>query len=544
MGELSDEGWFKKGQVKIAARRNPNRWAKPNSKGTLVPVGTGGEDPSSGEDYLLASKDEHEETDDKADDEAIAAAGRGTDDMVQPRPALALSWNPRGSPPPKFVMPNQPGNRAARGLTTLHNKPDGNPKIVRDDHEGPSVGASATGMKRKAAEGWEAHEQRMAASHGMESDEEANFKANPPQVLTALFGSTAVFGSTTGGNTQGKTGQGVSAAVFLPATTAGGNYQGQTGQGVSTANFFPKGHQYEQEAGAHGVSTRGHQNDKEAGAHDVRESSAGGATNRSSDEDSYNMADTSFGYVADANLKAMRDLADNRSIRGTSASRMAADARSAAAAPGWTGVDADDAAWLRDLWEDPTNPDAAITDGAPEWAYLVVINRGAHMLVIHHLFRWKARDGGHSHLDGRIVAFKGEVLDAHGLPRLWRFAKEEEKLLQLRPLLAKILEYAAMFYLDGDRDDEFHNCQTPPLGGRGATVQTCQHLIPIPVGWAHMFLDYPPMGVVYRRLLQLVSATADTADRCHFRAFGEGVALACGSPGPTAPNTFSAADSS
>jgi hypothetical protein len=53
------------------------------------------------------------------------------------------------------------------------------------------------------------------------------------------------------------------------------------------------------------------------------------------------------------------------------------------------------------------------------------------MSVIHHLFRWKAPDGGHSRLDRRIVAFEGEVLDAHGLPRLWRFAEEEEKLLQL-----------------------------------------------------------------------------------------------------------------
>ena len=125
------------------------------------------------------------------------------------------------------------------------------------------------------------------------------------------------------------------------------------------------------------------------------------------------------------------------------------------------------------------------------------MNRGAHVSVIHHLFRWKAPDGGCSRLDGCIVAFEGEVLDAHGLPHLWRFAEEEEKLLQLRPLSAEVLEYAAMFYQqdgDRDRDDEFHDRQTPPLGRRGATVQTCQRLIPIPVGWAHMFLDYPPHG--------------------------------------------------
>ncbi len=139
-------------------------------------------------------------------------------------------------------------------------------------------------------------------------------------------------------------------------------------------------------------------------------------------------------------------------------------------------------AWLRDLREDPMNPDAAITDGAPERACLVVMNRGAHVSVIHHLFWWKAADGGRSCLDGCIMAFEGEDLDAHGLPRLWRFAEEEEKLIQRWPLSADVLEYATTFYQDGDRDDEFHNRQTSPLGGHGATVHTCQRLIPIPVG--------------------------------------------------------------
>jgi hypothetical protein len=61
----------------------------------------------------------------------------------------------------------------------------------------------------------------------------------------------------------------------------------------------------------------------------------------------------------------MRDLADNRSIRGTSANRMAADVRAAEAAPGWTGADANYAAWLRDHRKNPMKPDAAIIDGAP-----------------------------------------------------------------------------------------------------------------------------------------------------------------------------------
>jgi len=235
--------------------------------------------------------------------------------------------------------------------------------------------------------------------------------------------------------------------------------------------------------------------------------------------------------------------ADNRSFWGTLASRIAADTRATEAVPGWAGVGADYAAWLRDLRGNPTTPGSVITDRAPEQAYLVVMNGGYHFSVIHHLFQWKAPEGGRSRLDGRLVAFEGEVLDGHGLPRLWSFAEDEERLLQLRPLSVEALKYATKFYQDGDRDDEFHNRQTVPRGVRGATVQTCQCVIPIPVGWAHQFLDNPPMGVAYRRMLQLMMVVADMADRRLFRAFWNGVALACGSPDPMAPNPISAADS-
>ena len=119
---------------------------------------------------------------------------------------------------------------------------------------------------------------------------------NPPQVSTALFGSTEVFGSTTGGKNQKKTRQGRSAANFFLRTAAG----------------VPRGHQFEKEAEAHGVPTRGRQIYKEAGAHDVRRSSG------ESDKDSAPLE-----WVVEADQKAMRALADNRSFRGTSASRMA-----------------------------------------------------------------------------------------------------------------------------------------------------------------------------------------------------------------------------
>jgi hypothetical protein len=107
-----------------------------------------------------------------------------------------------------------------------------------------------------------------------------------PQVLTAVFGLAALFGPTVGGKHKGKTGQGVSTVIFLPATwkpahaayhgggthspqvsaalfslvvffglSAEENFQGKTEQGVSAANFLSaKGPQYKKEAAiAHGV---------------------------------------------------------------------------------------------------------------------------------------------------------------------------------------------------------------------------------------------------------------------------------------------------
>jgi len=160
-----------------------------------------------------------------------------------------------------------------------------------------------------------------------------------------------VFVSTAIGKTQGKTGQRGSAADFLLGTAAGRKLKGGTGQGGSAANFFSRGHQHVCGSGGE------------------------------SDEDSAPLE-----WVVEANHKAMQALADNRSFRGTSASRIAVDTRAAEAAPGWTGAAADYAAWLRDLRENPTTPGSVITDRAPERAYLVVMNGGAHFSVIHHLF--------------------------------------------------------------------------------------------------------------------------------------------------------------
>jgi hypothetical protein len=104
--------------------------------------------------------------------------------------ATRASVPPRGHPPSNVVRPDKPYDVAARALSALRDdEPYRNPRFVQD--------------------------------HGMESGEEANFKANPPSVDGGVWvnddtrggqsrgqpppQSTVVFGSTTGSKNQGKT---------------------------------------------------------------------------------------------------------------------------------------------------------------------------------------------------------------------------------------------------------------------------------------------------------------------------------------------------
>jgi hypothetical protein len=114
----------------------------------------------------------------------------------------------------------------------------------------------------------------------------------------------------------------------------------------------------------------------------------------------------------------------------------------------------------------------------------------------------------------------------NGLPLLWRFDEEEEVLLHLSELPAAALHHAASFYRKGDKDNQFHN-RGMPQDGQGKTVTTCCCLLPIPVGWATMFLDFPSMGTAFRRLVKLMQ-TARKVERTLLWPFCEGMALACG----------------
>jgi hypothetical protein len=67
-------------------------------------------------------------------------------------------------------------------------------------------------------------------------------------------------------------------------------------------------------------------------------------------------------------------------------------------------------------------------------------------------------------------------------------------------------------------------------------------LIPIPVSWAPFFLNYPTMGLAFRRLIHLMRG-AEPRDHGHLKPFSNGIALACGTPHPTDDSPCSALDS-
>jgi hypothetical protein len=150
--------------------------------------------------------------------------------------------------------------------------------------------------------------------------------------------------------------------------------QGRPGQGVSAAGFSLARKPYHLEL------------DKEPEAKDVHK-------------------DT----LAAADRAAMRFLANNRSVRGTTAARMARDTTTTEAAPSWTGIGANYMAWVQALKQDPMSPEAAITinEEAPERAYLAIMNGTTHLSVLHCLHRWKAPNGGCSCFDGALWNLRG-----------------------------------------------------------------------------------------------------------------------------------------
>jgi hypothetical protein len=222
-------------------------------------------------------------------------------------------------------------------------------------------------------------------------------KAGDPKVLTELSGTTL--------GIQGETGQRGSAANFFLAPGKAGDPQvppalfgptvgihGKTGQRGSAANFFlalgkagdpqdvlPSGATVWTGPPALAMGTL---YEKEAAIAQGAQGPVDGDSEGDSDA-----KDVLGNSVTAADQAAMRILADNRSVRGSTASRFAGATRRAKASPSWPGIGTHYAAWVHSVKRDPTNPEAAVNEDAPERAYLAVMNGNKHLSVLHHLHR-------------------------------------------------------------------------------------------------------------------------------------------------------------
>ena len=185
--------------------------------------------------------------------------------------------------------------------------------------------------------------------------------------------------------------------------------------------------------------------------------------------------------IADRDRAALRTLADDRNLRGTTAFRLCQAATAAETRPGWSGTGPHYTAWLNALGRTPSSPEAALGSSAPELAYLAMMNGEQEFPVLHNVHRWIASERGRSSLHNRIVAFEGEVMPQYNVPLLHRFAEEDAALLQLQELPTSAPSHRVL--PRWRKDNDFHLRPVPPPSNYpGSTVTMGGRLIPISAG--------------------------------------------------------------
>ena len=83
----------------------------------------------------------------------------------------------------------------------------------------------------------------------------------------------------------------------------------------------------------------------------------------------------------------------------------------------------------------------------------------------------------------------------------------------------------AIFYAEEANGKYYRATVVPDAGGPG-WAPACGRLIPIPVEWAPMFLDYPDSGTAFCRLVDLINSV-DGAERDKFTYLARSMAYAC-----------------
>ena len=215
----------------------------------------------------------------------------------------------------------------------------------------------------------------------------------------------------------------------------------------------------------------------------------------------------------------MDALRENMTLPGTAAYRFASTMGVFDAHDVW----ADDFGKVVEALRDEDNAlDLALSQEYAAQTYLGIDRNTSCFLVLHGLRRWTPNPSSRSMNSGRLVAWEGETLQDGGPPDLWRLESDEAQLFQLVPFSGVDLKKVSQFYSDEKNDNEFFD--VGDLSHHDG--HWVSRLVPIPTGWAALFLDYPPLGVAFRRVRDLINSIAtDKAD--NFQILAWQMACAC-----------------
>jgi hypothetical protein len=215
----------------------------------------------------------------------------------------------------------------------------------------------------------------------------------------------------------------------------------------------------------------------------------------------------------------MEALRNNMKLPGTAAHRFAATMGNFYKDDAW----ADEfSAFVAATRDESTALDLALSTAYKAQTYLCIDQNANSFVVLHGLRRWTPTPSSRSINSGRLVAWEGETIEDDGPPDLWRLDDKDEQLFRLCPFSGVDLRAMSQFYSMENNDETFF--------GAGNHSQKDDHwvsrLMPLPIGWAAFFVDYPPLGVGFCRVMDLINSVApDKAD--NFRILAGQVACVC-----------------
>jgi hypothetical protein len=197
----------------------------------------------------------------------------------------------------------------------------------------------------------------------------------------------------------------------------------------------------------------------------------------------------------------MAPLREQMAVPGITAFRFAATIEDINPEDNWADTYGTFVATLRDK---STALATALAPEAAAQAYLTLDLEAKLFLVVHGLHWWVSIPPSRSSNKGHLVTFEGETLQGGEPPDLWRFEGDDDKLFELAPLAKTVLSLVAQFYrIPGKNDNKWFD-----KAGTDETGLWISRLIPIPTGWAALFLDYPDLGMAFHRVTDLINSVA------------------------------------